>query len=122
MNDDSHSSATKGSLKSEWSLLIEAFVEEDIPKIKELKGLPQEFIHETMRELSEQKQSLFQKIEGIKAKIEETHMVIENLQLVGSMTEDAHERIADLHDQGKSLTEHISVLDQKIKKVRSLAG
>jgi len=122
MNDDSHSSATKSSLKSEWTLLLEAFVEEDIPKIKELKGLPQDFIYETMRELSEQKQTLFQKIENVKAQIEETHMVIENLQLVGSTTADAHERIADLHDQGKALTETISVLDQKIKKVRSLAG
>lgn len=121
MNDDSHSSATKSSLKSEWTLLLEAFVEEDIPKIKELKGLPQEFIYETMRELSEQKQALFQKIEGVKAQIEETHMVIENLLLVGSTTADAHERIADLHDEGKSLTENISVLDEKIKKVRSLA-
>lgn len=124
MNDDSHSSAAKRSLKSEWTLLLEAFVEEDIPKIKD--SMPQEFILEaveqTMRELSQQKHSLFQQIEGVKAAIDETHMVIENLQLVGSATEDAHERIADLHDQGKSLTEHISVLDQKIKKVRSLAG
>lgn len=123
MNDDSHSSATKSSLKSEWSLLLEAFEEEVIPKIK---SMPQEFIHEaiheTMRELSQQKHTLFQQIEGVKAQIEETHMVIENLQLVGSATENAHERIADLHDQGKSLTETISVLDQKIKKVRSLAG
>lgn len=123
MNDDSHSSATKSSLKSEWSLLLEAFEEEVIPKIK---GMPQEFIHEaiheTMRELSHQKHTLFQQIEEVKAAIDETHMVIENLQLVGSATEDAHERIAALHDQGKSLTENISVLDQKIKKVRSLAG
>lgn len=126
MNDDSHSSTSKGTLKSEWTLLLEAFVEEDIPKIKELKGMPQEFLNEavqqTMRELSDQKQALFQKIEDVKAQIDETHEVIENLQLVGSATEDAHERIADLHDQGKSLTENISVLDQKIKKVRSLTG
>ncbi|MES2802159.1 MAG: hypothetical protein V4654_06675 [Bdellovibrionota bacterium] len=123
MNDDSHSSAPKNTLKSEWSLLLEAFEEEVIPKIK---GMPQEFIHEaiheTMRELSRRKHTLFQQIEEVKAAIDETHMVIENLQLVGSATEDAHERIAVLHDQGKSLTETISVLDQKIKKVRSLAG
>lgn len=121
MNEDGHSSAPKSSLRSEWTLLLEAFVEEDIPKIKEL-GMPQDFIYETMRELSDKKHALFQQIEGIKAQIEETHIVIENLQLVGSATDDAHERISDLHDQGKSLTEHISVLDQKIRKVRSLAG
>lgn len=126
MNDDSHSSAPKSSLKSEWSLLLEAFEEENSPKIKELKVMPREFLNEavqqTMRELSDQKHSLFQKIEAVKFQIEETHTVIENLELVGSATDDAHERIADLHDQGKSLTETIFVLDEKIKKVRSLTG
>ncbi|AZZ37989.1 hypothetical protein CIK05_14650 [Bdellovibrio sp. qaytius] len=127
MNDDSHSSnVPKSSLKSEWTLLLEAFEEEDIPKIKELKAMPREFLNEavqqTMRELSDQKHTLFQQIEAVKSQIEETHVVIENLELVGSATDDAHERIADLHDQGKSLTETIDVLDEKIKKVRSLAG
>ena len=126
MSDDSHSGASKSSLKSEWTLLLEAFVEEDIPKSKEIKGLPQEFIHEavqqTMRDLSEQKHTLFQQIEEVKAQIEETHTVIENLQLVGSDTEDAHDRIADLHEQGASLTQTIQILDNKIKKVRTLAG
>lgn len=126
MNDDSHSSVSKSSLKSEWSLLLEAFEEDNGPKIKELKGMPREFLNEavqlTMRELSDRKHMLFQKIEAIKSEIEETHMVIENLELVGSGTEDAHNRIANLHEQGKSLTENISELDQKIKRVRSLAA
>lgn len=126
MNDDSHSIAPKRTLKSEWSLLLQAFEEEDNPKIKELKGLPQEFLNEavhfTMRELSDKKQTLFQQIEAVKSQIEETHLVIENLELVGSATEGAFERIADLHEKGKSLTEDISLLDQKIKRVRTLAG
>lgn len=69
-----------------------------------------------------QKHTLFQQIEEVKAQIEETHTVIENLQLVGSDTGDAQDRIADLHDQGAALTETIQVLDNKIKKVRTLAG
>ena len=126
MNDDSHSIAPKSSLKSEWSLLLEAFEEDNSPKIKELKGMPREFLNEavqlTMRELSDRKHTLFQQIEAIKSEIEETHVVIENLELVGSATEDAFDRIANLHEQGKSLTENISELDQKIKKVRTLAA
>lgn len=122
MNDDGSHNSPKGTLKSEWALLLESFVEEDIPQTKIIQGLPQEFIHETMRDLSEQKQFLFQQIEDVKAQIEETQVVIENLQLVGSDTQDAHDRISDLHEQGATLTESIHILDKKIKKVRTLAG
>lgn len=126
MNDDGSHNSQKGTLKSEWTLLLDGFVEEENPKVAVIQGLPQEFIQEaareTMRELSEQKHTLFQQIEDVKAQIEETHVVIENLQLVGSDTEDAHDRIADLHEQGATLTETIHTLDKKIKKVRTLAG
>lgn len=122
MNDDGSHNSHKGTLKSEWTLLLDGFVEEEHPKTSVIQGLPQEFIQETMRDLSEQKHSLFQQIEDVKAQIEENHVVIENLQLVGSDTQDAHDRIADLHEQGASLTETIDVLDKKIKKIRTLAG
>lgn len=122
MNDDGSHNSQKGTLKSEWTLLLDSFVEEENPKATVIQGLPQEFIHETMRELSVQKHSLFQQIEDVKAQIEETHVVIENLQLVGSDTQGAHDRIADLHEQGATLTETIHTLDKKIKKVRTLAG
>ncbi|MCM2352131.1 MAG: hypothetical protein NDI63_00850 [Pseudobdellovibrio sp.] len=122
MNDDGSHNSQKGTLKSEWTLLLDSFVEEENPKATVIQGLPQEFIHETMRELSVQKHSLFQQIEDVKAQIEETHVVIENLQLVGSDTQGAHNRIADLHEQGATLTETIHTLDKKIKKVRTLAG
>lgn len=122
MNDDGSHNSQKGTLKSEWTLLLDSFVEEENPKATVIQGLPQEFIQETMRDLSEKKHSLFQQIEGVKAQIEETHVVIENLQLVGSDTQDAHDRIADLHEQGAALTETIHTLDKKIKKVRTLAG
>ena len=122
MNDYGSHNSQKGTLKSEWTLLLDSFVEEENPKATVIQGLPQEFIQETMRDLSEKKHSLFQQIEGVKAQIEETHVVIENLQLVGSDTQDAHDRIADLHEQGAALTETIHTLDKKIKKVRTLAG
>ncbi|WP_409478379.1 hypothetical protein [Pseudobdellovibrio sp. HCB154] len=122
MNDDGSHNSQKGTLKSEWTLLLDSFVEEENPKATVIQGLPQEFIHETMRELSVQKHSLFQQIEDVKSQIEETHVVIENLQLVGSDTQGAHDRIADLHEQGATLTETIHTLDKKIKKVRTLAG
>lgn len=114
-------SPPKASLKSEWSLLLESFIEDDIPKNKEVKGLPQEFIQDKMRDLSEQKKSLFNKIEEIKAEIEETNIVVENLQLVGSNTQGALEKIDELYNRGKNLTELVLGLDQKIKKVRTLA-
>lgn len=122
MNDDGSHNSPKGTLKSEWTLLLDSFVEEENPTTKIIQGLPQEFVVETMRDLSEQKHALFQQIEEVKAQIEETQVVIENLQLVGSDTQDAHDRIADLHEQGASLTETIDVLDKKIRKVRTLAG
>ena len=122
MNDDGSHNSQKSTLKSEWTLLLDSFIEEENPKATVIQGLPQEFIQETMRELSEQKHSLFQQIEDVKAQIEETHVVIENLQLVGSDTDSAHDRIADLHEQGATLTETIHTLDKKIKKVRTLAG
>lgn len=122
MNDEDHSSPPKGSLKSEWTLLLESFIEDDIPIAKKIKGLPQVFIQETMRNLSEQKKSLFQKIESVKEQIEETQTVIENLQLVGSDTQEAFEKIAQLHDEGKNLTELVFDLDKKIKKVRILTN
>lgn len=122
MNDDDSHNSPKSTLKSEWTFLLDSFVEEEIPKAKIIQGLPQEFIQETMRDLSEQKQHLFHQIEDVKARIEETHVVIENLILVGSDTQDAHDRIADLHEQGATLTESIDTLDKKIKKIRTLSA
>lgn len=122
MNDDGSHNQTKSTLKSEWAFLLNSFIEEETPKAKIIAGLPQEFIQETMRDLSEQKHYLFQQIEEVKALIADNQSVIENLQLVGSDTHTVQERIADLHEQGAELTEIIQSLDNKIKKIRTLAG
>jgi predicted nuclease with TOPRIM domain len=124
MHDDSSHSAPKSTLRSEWTFLLESFVEENIEpaQAKVVQGLPLDFIQDQMRDMSEQKHQLFQKIESIKAEIEETQVVIENLQLVGSDTQEALERIDELQEQGSQLTEQVQNLDKKIKKIRTLAG
>lgn len=123
MNDDDSDKSPKATLKSEWTFLLESFVEDlELTPYKTVNGLPHEFITETMRSLSEQRHTLFQQIENIKEQIEENYTVIENLELVGSDTQEVLSRIASLHEQGASLTDALGQLDRQIKKTRTLAG
>lgn len=123
MNDDSSQSTAKSTLRAEWSLLLESFIEDEQTSDKKIiEGLPLDFIQDQMRDLSEQKQYLFQQIESIKIEIDQTYSVIDNLKLVGSDTQAAYARIDELEAKGHQLTEYLGQLDQKIRKIRTLAG
>ncbi len=129
MDDDSHQNKQNKinkSLKSEWSLLVDNFLEDDIQQnanndiLLKLEGLSLDFINEKIKDLSQQKQLIFKKIEQIKKDIDQTNHVIENLLLVGSDSKVYDKKIDQLHADGEKLTQELSEIDLKLKKIRSI--
>jgi len=122
MNDDS----LKNTLRTEWSLLVESFIDDSELEITKknlkLKGMSLEFVVEQIKDLSGQKKSIFQRIEKLKHEIEQQQAVIENLVLVGSDTSEVNAHIDQLQAQGQQLSEEIMRIDEKLKKMRSLEG
>jgi len=122
MSDDS----LKNTLRTEWSLLVESFIDDSELEITKknlkLKGMSLEFVVEQIKDLSGQKKSLFQRIEKLKHEIEQQQAVIENLVLVGSDTSEVNAHIDQLQAQGQHLSEEIMRIDEKLKKMRSLEG
>lgn len=115
-------------LKSEWTLLIHGFIEENTSTdkktdyISELakSGLKQEDIKLHIKSMSQSRKLLNNQIEKIKADIEHLTGVIENLELVGSDTEGVQTQISDLNTEGEKLSNEIFDIDRKIKKMREL--
>lgn len=129
MDDDSHQNKQNKinkSLKSEWSLLVDNFLEDEVQQnansdiLLKIEGLSLDFINEKIKDLSQQKQLIFKKIEKIKKDIEEINHVIENLHLVGSDTKEYDKKIDQLHATGEKLTQELSEIDFKLKKIRSI--
>lgn len=126
----SHSS----SLKKEWSLLLQSFVEvpaEDAQsksKVQEkaqsfaekcrLNGLSPSDLEQYSKYLSQTKQKIYQHIEGIKKDIEESFARIENLNLVGSDTEHIYQEINQLNLNGEELSKEILKIEDQVKIVR----
>ncbi len=121
MNDD----YTQSGLRQEWSLLIHSFLEDDSNKLElvdkmrnsELSG---ERIRSLKKDLSSQRKKLNQAIEKIKIKIDQVSVVIENLTLVGSDTSGLLKEIDFLNREGEKISEEMSGLDQKIRKIHEL--
>lgn len=122
MSDD----ITKNTLRTEWSLLVESFIDDSELEITKknlkLKGMSLEFVVEQIKDLSGQKKILFQRIEKLKNEIEQQQAVLENLVLVGSDTSEVMAAIDRLQEQGQLLSEEIMKIDEKLKKMRSLEG
>jgi len=118
--------STKKTLRTEWSLLVESFIDDselEVTKNKlNLKGLSLEFVVEQIKELSGQKKILFQKIEKIKNEIEQQQAIHENLLLVGSDTQEINFQLDKLQEQGQLISEEIQKIDEKLKKMRALEG
>jgi len=118
--------SAKKTLRTEWSLLVESFIDDselEVTKNKlNLKGLSLEFVVEQIKELSGQKKILFQKIEKIKNEIEQQQAVHENLLLVGSDTQEINFQLDKLQEQGQLISEEIQKIDEKLKKMRALEG
>jgi hypothetical protein len=112
-------------LREEWSLLLHSFLQDDSMKVvlaDQVKSL--EFTTDKIgalkKELSLKRKKLNQSIEKIKIKIDQVSVVIDNLQLVGSDTNGLLKEIDFLNHEGEKISEEISQLDQKIKKVHEL--
>ncbi len=115
MNDDS------GSLRQQWSILINSFIEEDSEeKLLKLKSLNLSFdeIQDYSKELSQQRKFLNQKIEHIKEQIDEKYAIIETLQLVKSDISEVVKEIEDLNRQGEVLSQEMVKMERKSKSLR----
>ncbi len=120
MNEDEKSNT----IKSEWALLLNSFIDENEKTDVKTKDLPNNAIYnddyakQLSKTLSLAKHQLHQKIEEIKAQIDETTQIIENLKLVGSDTDGLDKALDDLHKQGEIVSLEIQEIDHKIKKIR----
>ena len=116
MNEDEKSNT----IKSEWALLLNSFIDENEKTDLKVKDLPIHAIQndDYAKNLSLTKHHLYQKIEEIKAQIDETTQIIENLKLVGSDTDGLDKTLDGLHNQGEVVSLEIQEIDQKIKKIR----
>lgn len=116
MNEDEKSNT----IKSEWALLLNSFIDENEKTDIKTKDLPNYVIYndDYAKTLSLAKHQLHQKIEDIKAQIDEISQIIENLKLVGSDTEGLNTALDDLHRQGEEVSLEIQDIDHKIKKIR----
>ena len=120
MNEDDKSNT----IKSEWTLLLNSFIDEDekvgkkdSQKLKE-HSQPVFRSEDYAKNLSLNKHHLYQKIEDIKAQIEEISQIIENLKLVGSSTDDLNLDLDRLHQEGEATSLEIHEIENKIKKIR----
>ncbi len=120
MNEDEKSNT----IKSEWALLLNSFIDENEKTDVKTKDLlnhainNDDYAKQLSKTLSLAKHQLHQKIEDIKAQIDETGQIIENLKLVGSDTDCLNSALDDLHKQGEIVSLEIQEIDYKIKKIR----
>lgn len=128
MNDGS-GKEKNNSLRTEWSILIQSFVEEDSVEdtadknqklIGHLKsqGLTFQDLKAYSKHLSVERKSINNQIEDIKNTIEDKHQTIENLILVKSDTSDVLAQIEELNDLGQELSKKMTQIERKSKSLR----
>lgn len=128
MNDGSMSSKNK-SLRSEWSILVQSFVEDGSVEdttdknqklIGQLKsqGLTFEDLKAYAKHLSVERKSINNQIEDIKNSIEDKNQTIENLILVKSDTSDVLAEIDELNQLGEQLSKKMNQIEKKSKSLR----
>ena len=128
MNDSSRNEKNN-SLKSEWSILIQSFVEDDVIElevdrnhkmIEQLKaqGLTFDDLKTYAKYLSVERKSINNQIEDVKKSIENKHQTIENLILVHSETSGVLTEIVELNELGEKLSKNMSQIEKKSKALR----
>lgn len=128
MNDGS-GKGKNNSLRSEWSILIQSFVEEDSVEdisdknhnlIGQLKsqGLTFQDLKAYAKHLSMERKSINNQIEAIKNSIDNKHQTIENLILVKSDTSNILAEIEALNEQGEQLSNKMTQIERKSKSLR----
>lgn len=128
MNDGSSNVKNK-SLRSEWSILVQSFVEDELIEnavdknqklIGQLKsqGLTFDDLKAYAKHLSIERKSINNQIEDIKNTIDDKHQTIENLILVKSDTSDVLAEIEELNSLGEQLSKKMSQIEKKSKSLR----
>jgi archaellum component FlaC len=128
--NDGESQRKNNSLRSEWSILVQSFIEdgqstEDITDknerlIGQLKaqGLTFEDLKAYAKHLSVERKSINNQIEDIKNALDSKQQTIENLILVKSDTSGVLEEIEELNDLGEQLSKKMSQIERKAKSLR----
>lgn len=127
MNDGSNNS-NKKSLKAEWSLLIEGFLEKESEnnQIKKLNTLSKNIkssktdsqIQNEFLELSHLRKTLLLQVEQTRAEVDRLLSVVDNLNLVGSDSNELMIKIENLEKSGILLVQEINQITEKIKFLR----
>jgi chromosome segregation ATPase len=128
MNDGS-GKEKNNSLRSEWSILVQGFEEDDSVEdvtdknqklIGQLKsqGLTFQDLKAYSKYLSVERKSINNQIEDIKNTIEDKYQTIENLVLVKADTSDVLAQIEELNDLGEQLSKKMTQIEHKSKSLR----
>ncbi len=128
MNDGSRNEKNN-SLRSEWSILIQSFVEDDVVDLEvdknhkliaqlKAQGLTFDDLKSYAKHLSVERKSINNQIEVVKKSIESKQQTIENLILVHSETSGVLTEIEKLNGLGKNLSQKMSQIEKKSKSLR----
>ena len=128
MNDGSRNEKNN-SLRSEWSILIQSFIEDDVIDLEvdknhklldqlKAQGLTFDDLQTYAKHLSVERKSINNRIEDVKKSIENKHQTIENLILVHSETSGVLGEIEALNGLGEQLSKKMSQIEKKSKSLR----
>lgn len=128
MNDGSGKDKNS-SLRSEWSILVQSFVEDDSVEditdknqklIENLKnqGLTFQDLKAYAKHLSAERKSINVQIEDIKNALYNKQQTIENLILVKSDTSGVIAEMDELNDLGEELSKKMTQIERKSKSLR----
>ena len=128
MNDGSRNEKNN-SLRSEWSILIQSFVEDEVIELEvdknhklmvqlKAQGLSFDDLKTYAKHLSVERKSINNQIEDVKKSIENKHQTIENLILVHSETSSVLTEIEELNGIGEQLSKKMSQIEKKSKSLR----
>ncbi|MBC7458170.1 MAG: hypothetical protein H7235_07830 [Bdellovibrionaceae bacterium] len=122
-------SGMNNSLRSEWSILIQSFVENDSVEVRadknhgligqlKTQGLTFHDLKVYAKHLSDERKSINNQIEDIKNSIDNKYQTMENLILVKSDTSDVLAQIEELNNLGELLSKKMSQIERKSKSLR----
>lgn len=130
MNDGSSDNGSNNSLRHEWSILVQSFIEDDsllknkVDKNQKLmsqlksQGLKFDDLKAYAKQLSLERKSINNQIEDIKKLIESKQQTIENLNLVKSDPTDVLAEIEELNHIGEQLSKKMNQIETKSKTLR----
>lgn len=125
-------------LKTEWSLFWDNIIEDEDPESEEdIDGVVQGKIKdpfvtgkieklslfqlkEITKALSGDRKALNQKLESINKELELNTAKLESLKLVGGDYSDTESRIHELTNLGHEYSEKLNLIDERLKKSRTL--